>query len=81
MHIGFSPAAWRQWKRLPLPAQDRLRAKLVQYAEEPLRHAIKLTDPRIGQYRFRIGEYRIVFDLGADTLLVLAVGHRKDIYR
>jgi len=38
-------------------------------------------DPRIGQYRFRIGDYRIIFDLADDTLCVLEVGHRKEIYR
>jgi len=35
----------------------------------------------LGQYRFRIGDYRVVFDIEGDTLFVLDVGHRKDIYR
>jgi mRNA interferase RelE/StbE len=53
----------------------------MRYAEDPLRHAIKLTASEIGEYRFRVGDYRIVFDLEHDSLLILAVGHRKDIYR
>ena len=61
--------------------QDRLEAKLTLYARDPLRYAMKLTDARIGDYRFRIGDYRILFDLSDDTIVVLAVGHRKDIYR
>jgi mRNA interferase RelE/StbE len=35
----------------------------------------------MGQYRFRIGDYRIIFDLANDMLYVLDVGHRKEIYR
>jgi mRNA interferase RelE/StbE len=60
---------------------DPMEAKLAQYGHDPLRYATKLTDPKIGQYRFRIGDYRIVFDLREDELMILAVAHRKDIYR
>jgi mRNA interferase RelE/StbE len=58
-----------------------LKHKLLRYSRDPLKYAVKLTDPRIGQYRFRAGDYRIIFDLADDTLYVLDVGHRGDIYR
>jgi mRNA interferase RelE/StbE len=81
MRIGFSPGAWRDWKRLPSAVRIRLQEKLARYAQDPLKHAVKLTDPQIGRYRFRVGDYRVVFDIEHDALVVLAVGHRKDIYR
>ena len=81
MQVGFSPSAWRQWKKLPETVQTRLRSKLEYYARDPLRYAVKLTDPAIGEYRFRIGEYRVIFDLKSEELHILAVGHRKGIYR
>ena len=81
MDIAFTPAAWRDWQRLPKQTQARLKTKLTFYSNDPLKYAVKLTDPAIGQYRFRIGDYRIVFDLSADTIVILAVGHRKDIYK
>jgi len=59
----------------------RIGAKLRDYAADPLAHARKLTDPRCGTYRFRIGEYRVVFDFNGDEIVVLRIGHRKDIYR
>ena len=74
-------AAWRDWERLPSVLQKRLQNKLAFYAADPLRYAVKLTNPEIGTYRFRIGEYRIVFDISENTLIVHAVGHRRDIYR
>jgi len=81
MEIAFSAGAWRAWKRLPKGVQERLRSKLLEYSNDPRRYAVKLTDPRLGQYRFRIGDYRVVFDLTEQMLQIVAVGHRKDIYR
>jgi len=80
MRIAFAPGAWRAWQKLPTNIQTRLEEKLTQYARDPLRYATKLTDSKIGQYRFRIGNYRIVLDLREDELMILAVAHRKDIY-
>ena len=54
---------------------------MKEYARDPLRYAVRLSDSKIGQYRFRIGDYRIVFDLAENTIIILAVGHRKDVYR
>jgi mRNA interferase RelE/StbE len=33
-------------------------------------------------YRFRVGDYRVIFDMERDKLviLVLQIGHRKNIY-
>ena len=81
MEIAFTPAAWRDWQKLPKNTQNRLRTKLLFYAHDPLHYAAKLTHSRIGQYRFRVGDYRIVFDLTESTIVVLAVGHRKDVYK
>jgi mRNA interferase RelE/StbE len=81
MVIAFSRSAWRRWRKLPQDVQARLKQKLLRCSADPLKYAVKLSDPRIGQYRFRIGDYRIIFDLADDTLYVLEVGHRREIYR
>lgn len=81
MEIAFTRTAWREWRKLPEQIRQRLQAKLLFYASDPVRHAVKLTSPKIGQYRFRIGDYRIIFDIAENTLIVHAVGHRGDIYR
>jgi mRNA interferase RelE/StbE len=81
MSVGFSPGAWRDWKGLSASVQTRLKEKLLRYSQDPLRYAVKLSDSRIGGYRFRIGDYRVIFEIEHGTLIVLAVGHRKEIYR
>lgn len=36
-----------------------------------------------GEWRIRIGDYRVLYEIGDDTLLVLVVrvGHRREVYR
>jgi mRNA interferase RelE/StbE len=53
----------------------------LRFEEDPLIHAEKLIDSRFGTYRFRVGAYRVIFDLEGNDLVVLRVGHRKEIYR
>ncbi len=50
-----------------------------------LEFAKPLTGTLAGLYRYRIGDYRVVFEIdnnGAVTILsILSIKHRKDIYR
>jgi mRNA interferase RelE/StbE len=58
----------------------RILNKLRELSVDPLAHARKLSDQRIGTFRLRIGDYRVVFDYLDDKVVVLRVGDRKDIY-
>lgn len=49
--------------------------------ENPLVFARQLIDSKLGSYRFRVGHYRIVFDINGEVLEVVAIKHRKDVYR
>ncbi|MEK6777642.1 MAG: type II toxin-antitoxin system RelE/ParE family toxin [bacterium] len=46
-----------------------------------MNYAKRLTDSRLGSYRFRIGDYRVIFDIEGDQIVVLRVGHRSRIYK
>ena len=83
MEVVFSERARKEWNRLDHSTQEQLRKKLHFYlqSEQPLKFAERLKDPGLGEYRFRIGDYRIIFDFEGDKVLVLRVGHRKDIYK
>ena len=72
--------AERDLQRLDPPIQRRILEKLKELTEDPLRHASKLTDTKIGSFRFRVGDYRAIFDFEDDTVVVLRVGHRREIY-
>lgn len=79
----FTPQALRQIKKLPRQIQKRIIRKLDFFCrEDPLKFADFLTDPRLGGYRFRIGDYRVIFDKESEnSILILSLGHRREIYR
>lgn len=60
--------------------RKRILEKLQANAQDPLQQSVKLTVPKLGTYRYRIGDYRVIFDLEDDTVIVLRVGNRRDIY-
>jgi len=47
----------------------------------PLFFARRLTNNELGMYRFRVGDYRVIFDVEGHKIMVVAVGHRREIYR
>ena len=83
MSYYFTPSALRQLKKLPLEIQHRIIKKLDFYCaqSEPLQFAENLVKFEIGSYRFRVGDYRVIFDIEDDNLLILLVGHRRNIYQ
>ena len=79
--LVYTQRAARDISRLHRNIRKRIRKSLERYAENPFSYARKMTDPALGTYRFRIGEYRVIFDIEGDELVILRVGHRSDIYR
>jgi mRNA interferase RelE/StbE len=74
----FTPAALKGLTALPKEARMQILAKVKRYAETGAGDVRALVG-RPGA-RLRIGRYRAVFIEEADSLRVLAVGDRRDIY-
>lgn len=83
MKYDFKGNSSNELSKLPRKVQIQIKQKLELYmsAPEPLKFAEHLTDFELGEYRFRIGDYRVAFDVENDTAKILKVGHRKDIYK
>jgi len=77
----YAKTAAKNIQKLDSVAKKRIKKRLEEFTKDPLVHAKKLTDPRIGTYRWRIGNYRVVFDINDQNIVILRVGHRKDIYK
>jgi mRNA interferase RelE/StbE len=81
--IEFSNAALKQLKKLPVKVRTRIQTKIDELADNPRPNGvIKLEDSDKG-YRIRVGNYRVLYDIFDDVLVVsvVRVGHRKDVYR
>ena len=79
--LVYTKRAIRDIANLEPAMRRRIGKKLLRYQEDPLKYAVKITDPQLGSFRFRIGEYRVIFDLEGEEIVILRVGHRSEIYR
>lgn len=57
--------------------------KNVDGCDDPRAHGKGLTANRSGEWRYRIGDYRVLCEIRDEDLVVLAleVGHRREMYR
>ncbi len=81
--IEIAPAAVRQLRKLDPAARRRVQAAIELLADQPRPSGARKLVGGDGEWRVRTGNYRIVYEIHDDVLLVLvvAVGHRRDIYR
>lgn len=81
--VELAPSAARSLRKLDAKARVRVQAALELLAEEPRPPAATRLVGGSGEWRVRTGDYRIVYEIhrGRLLVLVLAVGHRKDVYR
>jgi len=81
--IEFSRPAGRQFAALPRKEQERLKARIDRLTENPYPSGVKKLAGEEGLYRLRSGDYRLIYTVQDEVLvvLVLKIGHRRDIYR
>lgn len=81
--VEYAPAAEKQIESLPRPVQARIFAAADSLAENPRPHGGNKLAGSEDEYRIVVGRYRIIYAIEDKRLivLVLKVGHRKDVYR
>jgi mRNA interferase RelE/StbE len=85
-NIEISRSAERQITKLGRTAQVailRFLRERLQPANNPRQWGKPLQGEKGGLWRYRVGDYRLICDIQDEkiTVLVLQVGHRKDVYR
>jgi mRNA interferase RelE/StbE len=82
--VRVAPAALRALRKMDLRDRRRVQAVIELLADDPRPPACKaMAGQRVGTYRVRTGDYRIVYEVHDDRLVVLVirVGHRREVYR
>lgn len=81
----FSSEAEKQLRTLDTIVARRILKKLqwLSKLSDPLRQATRLHNAKIGDARYRIGDYRVIVivDYKSKRIVIAALGHRRDIYR
>ena len=80
--VDFAPAAARQIRRLDRLVQRRILAATEALAVNPRPPGVKKLAGRKDTWRIRVGDHRIVYEIheGRLRVLVVAVGHRREVY-
>ncbi len=79
--LVYSQTTFKEIKKLDSVAKKKLQKKILFFQQNPLENAKRLTGTNLGQYRWRVGSYRIIFDLEKNKITILHIGHRKEIYK
>lgn len=81
--IEFVKQAAKQFKILPTQEQERLKAKIDALVSEPRPVGVVKLVGEDNLYRIRVGDYRVVYVIQDDLLLILVVkiAHRREVYR
>ena len=79
--LVYTQKAVRDIDGLDAGVKKHIGTTLLRFKDNPLQYAERLTDPELGGYRFRIGDYRVIFDIEGNDIVVLRAGHRKEIYK
>ena len=75
----------KEFRKLDRYTQKMLKSWIVKNlvdCEDPRSHGKSLTANRSGQWRYRIGDYRLICEIQDNELVILAltIGHRRDVY-
>lgn len=84
-HVELTKRAIKDLKKLDKHTASLITGwlrKNLEGCENPRQHGKSLTANRSGQWRYRIGDYRIIADIQDDKILILVlnIGHRREIY-
>ena len=81
--IEISRTAEKQLKKLPADDQLRVVRAVLALAEEPHPRGSRRLSGYDDVFRVRVGRYRVLYSVFESRLviIILKVGHRKDVYR
>lgn len=84
-HVEWSQRAQKQMRKLDKSISEMLLRwvhKNLDNCINPREHGKALTANRNGQWRYRVGDYRLIAEIKDNevVILIISVGHRKEIY-
>jgi mRNA interferase RelE/StbE len=81
--LQLKAAALRQFEKLSRDVQRRISARIADLRDNPFPSGCKKLSGVPDAWRIRAGDDRVVYQVRREILLVLVltVGHRRDVYR
>ena len=81
--VEISRSAEKQLRKLPRPDQERVASAMLALATDAFPRGARKLSGYDDVYRVRVGRYRVLYSVSDTALIVivLKVGHRRDVYR
>jgi mRNA interferase RelE/StbE len=81
--VSLAPSARKELRQLPTQDLARVHQKIVHLASNPRPHGSEKLAGSDDVYRFRQGDYRVVYEVDDSVrqVTVLRVRHRREAYR
>ena len=81
--LEITASAEKQLAKLPKADRVRVARKIVELAAVPRPAGCRQLRGQEDVYRIRVGVYRVIYSIEERLIvvLILKIGHRKDVYR
>jgi len=82
--VRWHEDVWKDFRDLDKEVARKIIDRVTEYlVKDPLRLGKPLKENLAGLFRYRFGDYRIMYvvDMPKETITILKVRHRKDVYR
>jgi mRNA interferase RelE/StbE len=78
--VELKPKAEKDLRALPKDDRDRVVERL-RWLEDNLRGDVKRLSGHFPEYRMRAGDWRVLFEVADDRVVVYRIRHRREAYR
>ena len=78
--LRFKPRSVKDLKKLPAELRRRIIEKVEEVTEDLTGDVKQLTNST-PEYRLRVGDYRVLFEIEGNTIVVYHIRHRREAYR
>ncbi len=79
--LQFKASVERDLKKLDKQTVKKILAEIENELVSDLNNGKKLRGEFEGLLSYRMGDYRVIYTIVRDSVLVLRIGHRRDVYR
>jgi mRNA interferase RelE/StbE len=79
--ISFKKSVARDLKKIDKDQAMKILNKIEHELPEKAETFPALSGKFSGLRKFRVGDYRVIFSIIGDTVLVLRISHRREVYR
>ena len=81
--VSFKASAAKELKKLPPELQHRIADGIERLVKDPRISGVVKLKGNDDLYRFRVGEYRIIYNINdlKQKITIVRIRHRRDVYR